>query len=139
MTDDETFAHRLSARADLVVPTFEIDPERVARRARSRRMATRSASVTAVAVVAVVAGAWAAPGVGWPALPQRPQEWTAGTGETAPASPPPSPSPSPTVVPDATPSASAAPTYWYSRTETTSPYEGPTVRESGRAATCPAS
>ena len=118
MTDDETFAHRLSARADRVVPTFAIDPERVARRARTRRMATRSASVTAAAVAVVVAGAWAAPGVGWEVFPHRPQQW-------APASNDPPPAP----VPDATPSASAVPLYWYSKTETTTSDEGTVVRE----------
>ena len=44
MIDDETFAERLSGRADLVAPRFEIDPARVVRRARTRRTVTRSAS-----------------------------------------------------------------------------------------------
>jgi hypothetical protein len=116
MIDDEMFAERLSGWADQVVPRFEVDPDQVVRRARSRRPVTRSATVTAAAVTVAVAGVWAAPGTAWESLVQRPAQWSVGgPGHERPTAAPTTP------APESSPSASTAPTYWYSRIETTWP------------------
>lgn len=124
---DETFADRLRARADLVVPAFDVDPERVVRRARTRRAVSRSVALTVTAAVVVVAGAWAAPGLGWDPFPRRGPAWSGAASWTDGAAPTPHATSTTSAAPTA-PTTPTVPTYWYARTETTTS-DGTHVRE----------